>query len=669
MKGAFYLRLAMSGIRRSRTVYLPFLLAACGVATVFCMLASLSVSPALEGIGGGRTLRTVLSLGTYVAGFFAVLFLYYTNSFLLRRRKREFGLYNVLGMGKGNLGRILFWENLLTLAVTLLVGIAAGTALSKLSELGLARMLRSQVAVTPLPVFWAVKATVLLFSAVFVLLLAVGLAQVRLSNPIALMRSESAGEKPPHASPLLAVAGVLLLGAAYWIAVTIDDPIQALNMFFVAVLMVIAATYLLFLTGSVALCRLLQKNKRLYYRTDRFVFLSSMTFRMKRSGAGLASICILSTMVLVTLSASACLYFGVENNLRNSYPYQYTMHVEFYDAEKMTPEAIAPLERAVADTLDDMGVNVLREAKCRSVRYPVPLTENLLAPGEAADSDRFYMLRLMPLEDYNFCSGGQDVLASGEILLWSDGTTYPYDRITLGGASFAVCPASAPLSQKQSAMDNTVPTLYLALPSFADCLAAAQEGLNQDHSHVWGSWECALDTDLSDGDQIRLSGAVFDAIWPQIEEDDGMGMGYISRAEERSEFHGMYGGIFFLGLVLSAVFLTATVLIMYYKQTAEGLEDHGRFSIMRKVGMTREDIRSTVNAQMRTVFLLPMGAAVLHLAFAFPMLRRMLLAFDIDDLPLLLTTAGISVAAFLLIYGLFYRLTSNAYYRIVSNDE
>lgn len=675
MRFAFYLRLAWAGIGRSKTAWLPFLFTSIGMAATFFVLLSLATSPALVGIGGGRTLTSILGLGSYVMGLFALIFLYYTNSFLLRRRKKEFGLYNILGMGKWNVGRILFWEVLLSLLLTLLAGILCGAALSKLAEFLLIRLVHASARFSLSISSEAVMATVLLFTAIFAVMLFSGLLQVRLSNPIALMRSEAAGEKPPKGNFVLGLAGFFLLAGAYGLAVTIQDPIQALSLFFVAVIMVIIATYLLFVAGSVLLCRILQKNKRYYYRADRFISLSSMTFRMKRNGAGLASICILATMVLVTITASACLYFGVEDSLRAQYPRELSVRVSFADARDLAdPSADSLLRQAVDQPLSRAGCTAKNESRSRTVSCGVPATEASLAPARKDASQDFYFLELMPLSDYNARSGGSDTLSPGQVLLWSDGRPYPFETILLGEQTFTVVPASAPLSDAALSFSETMPTLYLSMPDFSQCVAAAQAeysrflaGADSPDAPVRGAWRMAFDTDLSPEGQIALAqelSAAFSPLSSRMSWD--LSVSTAARAGNRAEFYGLYGGIFFLGILLSIVFLAATVLIMYYKQTSEGMEDQSRFSIMQKVGMTRQEIRKSINAQMRTVFLLPIGAAVVHLAFAFPMLRRMLLLFDLKNLPLLLTTAGVSVVVFALAYVLVYRLTSNAYFKIVS---
>lgn len=296
-----YRHLAWDGIRKNSRLYVPYLLTGVGAVSFFYILVALARLP--EGtLPGSGSVQVILNLGSFVLWVFSLLLLFYTHSFLIRRRNREFALYNVLGMGKGDISRILCWESLLSGGLSLLGGLALGVVLSKLAELGLMRVMGLEADMTYRVSAGGLLMALGLYGAIYLLILLSALLRVRRSTAIQLMRSEAVGEKPPRANWALALLGVLLLGAAYYLAVSIREPLTALTWFFAAVLMVIAATYLLFISGSVTLCRLLQRNPRFYYRKRHFVSVSSLVYRMKRNGAGLASICILGTMVLVMLS-------------------------------------------------------------------------------------------------------------------------------------------------------------------------------------------------------------------------------------------------------------------------------------------------------------------------------------------------------------------------------
>ena len=320
MKLGFYPKLAWSGMRKNSKLYVPYTLAGAGMAALFYIISYLSSSESLLMVGGGGNIAIILGMGKFVIAVFSLLFLFYTNSFLVRRRYKEFGLYNVLGMNKMNISRILLWETLINALISIGGGVLLGIVFSKLAELGLLNMIGSDVDFTLGVSAVAIIFTVGLFGAIYLLIYLNAVIRINLSSATELVKSETAGEKPPKANWLLGIAGVVILGAAYYIAVSIKSPLTAITLFFFAVIMVIIATYLVFIAGSVLMCRILQKNKGYYYKKNHFVSVSSMSYRMKRNGAGLASICILATMVLVMISSTTCLYFGTEDSLRARYP-------------------------------------------------------------------------------------------------------------------------------------------------------------------------------------------------------------------------------------------------------------------------------------------------------------------------------------------------------------
>ena len=539
---SLYARLAWDGIRKNKRLYLPYILTCVGAVTMYYMMRELRDSPLLESMKGGGSSRMILSLGTWVIAVFSLLFLFYTYSFLIRRRQREFGLYHVLGLGKRHIALLCALETLFTAAIALVAGLAAGVGLSFAVELGLRSTMRAAVDFAFSINGGALLQTALLYLAIFLLILLSTLVKVGRGSAMSLLRSENYGEKPPKANVFVAVLGAVLLAVAYVMAVSIQEPLQAMLLFFAAVILVILATYLLFIAGSVALCKALQKNRNYYYQPRHFVSVSSMAYRMKRNGAGLASICILATMVLVMLSSSACLYFGAEDSLNATYPTEFDVTVSVSD-----PATVPELEKA----LDEAG-----------------------APYGVA------------------------VWQQGTLEQWEDGA----------------------------------------------------------------EWSAAFDTGLSRERQLSLGRAISSAL---NNPETTWGYSTAFRAEAADEFYGTYGSLFFIGIILSVLFICAAVLIIYYKQLCEGYEDQPRFAIMQKVGMTAADIRRSVNSQLLTVFFLPLAGAALHMAFAFPMIRRMLLLFRLTNTGLFVATALISFAVLTVVYTLVYKATSNAYYRIV----
>ncbi len=674
MKRGFYPRLAWSGMRKNSKLYLPYTLACIGMTAMFYILMHLADSPALKLIPSSASVTATLSLGSFVMGVFSLLFLFYTNSFLVRRRFKEFGLYNVLGMNKGNISRVLAWEALINALISLVGGLFLGIALSKLAELGLVNIMGGD---TDLDLRISVKAlefTVMFFCGIFLLIYINSLIKIRRSSASELVKSENFGEKPPRANWLFGLAGIVILAAAYYIAVSIKTPLTALSLFFIAVIMVIVATYLIFIAGSVWICRLLQKNKRYYYKKNHFVSVSSMVYRMKRNGAGLASICILATMVLVMISSTTCLYFGAEGALRDRYPRDISISASYSGLDSMTDENISALRGEISAAVGGAETENILDYRCASLVGSLKdgvldLSATMNYSTAITTYDYVAEVYIVPLADYNAIAGTNESLGSDEAMIYAyrmDYTdkTFAVDELV----SFRVKKVldSFPIADG-SAMASIAPTVFVIVPDFADTVAKLGGAVSSSGDEPASlSWNYAFDTPVSDEEEIALC----ERIGERLSECSETG-GYLyysreSLAANRADFYGMYGGLFFLGIMLSIAFICAAVLIIYYKQISEGYEDRRRFEIMQNVGMTKKEIRSSINSQLLTVFFLPLIFAGLHLGFAFPFIHKLLMLFNLSNLPLLIGTTAISFGVFALLYAVVYRVTSNAYYNIVS---
>ena len=677
MKRGFYLKLALDGMKKNKRLYIPYLLTCAGMVMMFYILYGLAMSPLMETMRGGNTMGLVLMLGTWVILLFSLLFLLYTNSFLARRRNKEFGLYNILGMNKRNLSRILLWETLLCALFSIGAGLAGGILLSKLAELFLLHMAGEQADFALRIVPKGILAAILFYGAIFAVLMVISLARLHISRPLDLLKSEAAGEKPPKANWLFALAGVIILGVAYYLAVTIESPLTAVTLFFVAVLMVIVATYLLFIAGSVALCKLLQKKKGYYYKPNHFVSVSSMAFRMKRNGAGLASICILATMVLVMLSSTSCLYFGGDDALRGSYPYDVMTVAGFNAPADCTPEVQNQLEEIIQRTADGHAQN--------SVLYSVLDTsgsfeDGVLDPGgfdrrvvssSASALEAVRSVCILPLSDYNRLAGTNRTLAPGEALLWSSNQKYDFDTFAVKGCRTLQIREqldSLPIRIANSAVLAT--TYFVIVPDWTDYCAevsAYVTGLGSDMITADTEMFACFDLPgMSEAEQCEIQDKVSDAA-QDVRDPGWRYFSTASLADNRSDFFSTYGSLFFLGIILSIVFIAAAALIIYYKQLSEGYEDQSRFGVMQKVGMTKKEIRRAVNSQVITVFFAPLALAGVHLAFAFPFVQKIVRLFGVFNTRLLILTSIICFLAFALFYVFVYRRTAKAYYSIVSD--
>ena len=667
MKRNLYPKLAWHGILKNQKTYLPFLLTSIGITMMYYIIAYLTYSKSVYEMRGGREMQMILSWGTAVIAIFAAIFLFYMNSFLMRRRKTEFGLYNILGMGKWNIARILLWQNIMLFMASLIGGLGLGVVLSKFSELCAAKMLgaNSPLGFTIEPN--AVRNTVLLTAVSYGLILLYSLGQIHVSKPIALLRGEKTGEKPPKARWLLALIGMVMLGVAYYLSITIEEPIAALSTFFVAVLLVILATYLLFICGSVALCKILQKNKHYYYQLRHFVSVSSMSYRMKRNGASLASICILSTMVLVMISSSLCLYVGSEESLRTRYPRDIEITVE-------ASSDIPAMQQIISDVLQEKQLTAEKEQQCTMLSVSGLLDgDHVLMKLEDNDSayidyDKVLMMGIFTLDEYNRLAGASETLADGEILIHMFRKPYDYDTIQLGEMTpLRIKKQVGNFMEDGNAVASVSATMYLVVRDDAvlqeiynmqkETYGTAASVLQYQYSF---NIEADADTEIAVKKEIenRFSTAVDNGVYLH---------GYSCRSleEQRSSFYALYGGLLFLGILLSIVFLFGTVLIMYYKQISEGYEDAGRFEIMQKVGMTKQEIKKSINSQILTVFAAPLLAAGVHTAFAFPLVRRLLILFGLTNTPLLIGLTIVSFLIFAVLYALMYKLTSHSYYQLV----
>lgn len=670
MKHGLYPKLAWTGISKNRSMYVPYILTCTGMILMFYLISFLSDNTTVGSISGGEEMQMILSLGTGIIGTFSLIFLFYTNSFLMRRRKKEFGLYNILGMGKWNLGRILVWECLIIAGISLAAGLGVGILFSKLSELLMIRILGGESGFS-FSISWkSVGNTVFLFGVIFLILLIHGLGQIRLSNPVELLRSENVGEKPPKANWILAILGAVFLFGGYYMAVTIEDPITALMLFFVAVILVIIGTYLLFIAGSVVLCRILQKNKRYYYKTNHFISVSSMVYRMKRNGAGLASICILSTMVLVMISSTVCLYIGTEDSLRSRYPRNIVVNTYSMDEANTSR-----MQEAIGNVLEEYGeaeTNVLHYQYLSFTGF-VNGGQILLDPDQISytlsDVGNFRQIFVVSLADYNQLMGTEKVLNPDEVLVYSTKSDYTEDSVSLEGVgTWKVKEHVSDYVDNGTDSMQITSSVFLFVPDIqmiretVSSMAALNSKIQYfEHDYHGFDLSCDEERQAEIADIIQADAAGFQA------EEGGFPRVIVeSVAARRAGFYALYGGLFFLGVLLGIVFLVGAVLIMYYKQVTEGYEDQKRFEILQKVGMTKREIRKSINSQILTVFFLPLLTAGVHVGFAFPMIYKMLFMFNLTNRPLLIRVTAGCYLIFALFYIVVYRITSRSYYRIVS---
>ena len=678
MKAGFYPKMAVSGMRKNGRLYVPYIAACILMVAMFYIMHLLGFSEMLEGFSGAGTARDILKLGSAVIAVFGTIFLFYTQSTLIKGRLKEFGLYSVLGMNRKNLGKIIFFETLITWFVSVTAGLAIGIGFSKLAELGFRKMLGLESSYKFVISGQSIIFTVLIYSIVFVLIFLNAARLVRFSRTINLINSDKAGEKPPKANWFVGILGLAILLTGYGIVLMIKTPLQALAMFFVAVILIIIGTYLVLIAGSVLLCRILQKNKRYYYKTNHFVSVSSMAYRMKRNGAGLASICILLTMVLVMMSSTSSLYLNREDVLQNHYPRQLNASASNYGYSESYTETAKRLEKEVIEKAHESGAETTNDISLSCCSFSGFMENGRLrvdldpfTMGTSINFDNVATVYFIDLEDYNRITGNNVVLGKDEALVGVSGNIPVEDSICIGDETFKVAKRIDARADdlKYIGLNEVVSTITLVVDDLGET-ASRYSGLKDsrgDTMLMW-QWNFAFDTNLDEDKQAELGKIltkhIRDDLYPK--EQDYFRAVCESRAEQRSDFVRTFGGLFYLGILLSIIFLVSCVLIIYYKQISEGFEDQGRFGIMQKVGMTKENIKKSINSQMLTVFLIPIIFACVHLATVLPIIHKLLKLFGHNNMPLLLVSAGICVLVCGIFYAVIYKLTSNAYYKIVS---
>ncbi len=668
----FFPRIALSGIRNNRKLYFPFFLTSISVVAIFYILCFISFDESIADLDYVGSITQITFLGIYVLGFFSVIFLIYTNSFLSKRRKKEFGLYNVLGMSKKNIAVVLFFETLFIAAVSIVLGVIFGVLFSKLAQMLLLYMAKENAfvpfSINPL----SLKYTLVLFALLFALLFIINVISISGTKTISLVHAEEAGEKEPKANWLFGILGVLILGFAYYLAMSVNSAISAILFFFIAVILVIVATYLIFIATSVLLCKVLKKNKGFFYKTRNFISVSSMTFRMKRNGAGLASICILSTMVLVMVSSTACLYFGVDRLIDTRYPNDIITEFRFDEPEMINEEIASEINEKLDEDVKESGLKVINKYAYNSVSLAGYFINDEFEYDPNGTNVSFgtvknVVVNFMSLADYNRITGNNVILDKDEALFFRYKEKYSSDTLSVNEMTWKlITPEMAGVSdefeQGEDTYSGIIEMMCLVVNDYEDTKNYVMNLF--DGQEITAYYHYNIDVDGTDEEKIELSNRFSSTITNDLTASNCYMQ---NKAGKVKESIALYAALFFLGIILSAVFIFATVLIIYYKQITEGYEDQPRFEIMKKVGITDGDIRATIKTSMLTVFFFPLVLAVIHLCFALPMLKWLMGLLGLFDMRALMISAGVCVALYTVVYAIIYRLTSSSYYAIVNS--
>ena len=661
-----YPRLAATNLKKNRRFYLPYLLACIVIVALFCIILTLASDPYLGQMQHGGSVSQVLGFGVLIMALFSTIIIFYTNSTFTKQRKREFAIYNILGMEKRHISYVIFWESLYTADMALFFGLVAAGVFSKLLQLVLVRLIGGEATFGLNISLMSIGYTAAFFGALFLLLLLNTIRIIHLSNPVQLLRAGSEGEREPRSKWILALLGAVCLAAGYIISLRTNAALYAIQYFFPAVILVIIGTYLTFIALSVVVLKALRKNRRYYYKTSHFATVSGLIYRMSRNAAGLASICILSTMVLVTVSTTVSLYKGVDAYAAVRWPQDMTLTL-MTDTQTNTVPDVAPVLRVVDDTMTRSGLTQSNVHGYRTVRFSAQRSGDALDQFTGSGVDA-YTVMVLDTEGYADLTGEQVTLAPGEALAWTDGKPFG-DTVTICGRAFRLRQLdSFPLDSGSSIMG--LHTLYLVVPDLDSVLElrAQQNAYASEHGGTRSMLNYTYQFDLSGTDDEQLDALHALLSGPAFESAaEAANVQYTTdmRADGYPTLRSMYGGFLFLGFFLGFVFLFATVLIIYYKQVSEGYDDRGRFRIMQQVGMTPKEVKATIRTQVLLMFFLPLVTAAIHIAFAFPLIKQIVFAFGLQNVHLfLLCTLG-TFGVFALLYTFVYLLTARTYYRIV----
>lgn len=656
-----YAKLAVTNLKNNRKTYMPYILTSMLMVMMFYMFDALTKSKDLR----METLRLCLQYATGVMVVFSVIFFFYTNSFLMKQRKNEIGVYNVLGMGKRHIAKMMAVETVIIAGVSMIGGLILGIIFGKMMYLILLKILHSGVEMKFAVSMAAIKDCLVLFLIIFMLTFIYNLLQVQLANPMELLRGSSQGEKEPKTRWLLAFVGVLALGSGYFIALTTKEPLKALSTFFLAVVLVIIGTYALFTAGSIALLKILKKNKKYYYRQGHFTTISGMIYRMKQNAVGLANICILSTMVLVMISTTTSLYAGMEDVLHTRFPK--AVAVTNYQTSRESMEQLQEVLEKETKRLD-LQMKDQISYRCGQLMASQK-NEQFEINADAYNSSKICYLTLLPLEDYNHMERKTETLNENEILLYCPDGKYNYYDLKIAKENFHVKKQIRKLKAEVEKTQSVYGNYYIVFKNTDAILKILQmqnfSGQNVPEAFKKNQQTLRFYTAFDLKGKNATNAKIMEELRKSI-NSKVMHTEMESRETSRESFYGLYGGLFFIGIYLGILFLIATVLIIYYKQISEGFEDRKRFQIMQNVGMSKREVRRSIKSQILSVFFLPLLMAILHVIVAFPIMVKLLRVLNLNNRSLFAGCTLVTVGVFAVFYAIVYSLTAKEYYRIVN---
>lgn len=664
----FYLKIAAENIKKNSKVYLPFLISCICMVMMTYIVRALSLNSGLSQIPGGKNLQTILSMGYVVISIFSVIFLFYTNSFLMKRRKKEFGVYNILGMEKRHIIKVIFYETLYIAALSILVGILTGIILNKVFVLIIRHMMDAPAALgfelSPVAMVWSV----VLFGIIFLLILFNNIRQVRLANPIELLRGSNVGEKEPKAKWFIAVLGLLVTGAGYYLALTIQSPFTLIQLVLLAVLLVISGTYLLFTTGSIAALKILKNNKRYYYRTKHFISVSGMLYRMKKNAVGLANICVMSVGVILLLSIAISLYVTTEDSIKDLYPNDVRVQMNLAgNIQEAENEAKSKTLQLAESAAEETQVSLDKTAFFTYLSIPVVPAEGGFT---VVDGDDLAMTRglanlyFIDQENYNSISGDHVSLNADEVYIHGTNQEYEGRSLSIMDEQFQAS-AMKDMKEFMGETAEAINDVYYIIVNNPDIL----QRLERQQKPILGQYAIVLKTvgmiDLNKGTEKSQTEAFGTILKSKLKGTNMEVTSFETRASAGDKSRALRAGVLFVGLYLGILLLMATVLIIYYKQISEAYDDKERYGIMQKVGLSQSEIKKSIRSQILTVFFLPLVVTGIHVAFIFPLMKKFMLVVLLNDVHVFRGYTITAYVLFAIVYAIIYAVTARTYYKIV----
>lgn len=666
--GKLYVKLMATNIKNGKRFYFPYILAGVVIVMLFYNMMAIYYNNGLSNMAGGQDIKMIMQFGTIVVVIFSFIFIFYTNSFIMKRRKKDIGIYNILGMEKRHIAMEIFIETMVIAIIVIVCGLFTGILFNKFLMMFLYKILSFETSIKFTISVTSICNSLIVFIILYSLTMVYNVMQVKLSNPIELLRGGSVGEKEPKTKILMAIIGFACIGAGYYIAITTEDPLGAVALFFVAVVLVIIGTYSLFTAGSIAFLKILRNNKNYYYKKKHFTAVSGMIYRMKQNATGLSNICILSTMVLVMVSATVCLYIGEEDIIDNRYKSEINITCYSEQIEDSTK-----LNGIVENTIKQNGRSITSIYKKNVISLMVLMDGNEFNLNDGNNTNQYDFseisyVEMVTKEDFESISDIKTGdIQENEVEIYGT-SRFTGNEVKILGQAFKVNKSIIPGGDFFSGDATMVDSCYLVVArDYNELEKVAAVLRDKKHDSIY-QYELNVDIDGTNIQKKECGNAVI----KEFADKENFGYDFINvvtKENNRESFYSVYGGLFFLGIFLGIMFLMITVLIIFYKQISEGYEDKERFIIMEKVGMSKKDVKTSIRSQIRTVFLLPIAMATIHVAAAFPMIKRLLMLFGMVNSGLYIKCVLITIGVFIFIYIIVFMLTSRTYYKIVGEEN